>query len=157
MGLMAHLTDKNVIFERVEFSAGEIMKEKWKIDFPINFDNFQYTHNKRNKKEKPVFIDDDIKIMQIKDFNNSEKYIIFNAATHSDYIYKYKIIFKKINNDTQQVLYYYSDCCKNEKKREKIIKLKLPKNKYSGIYYLEIYAVDSFDNTSKPIIKRVII
>ena len=35
MGLIAYLNDKNIIFERVEFSTGEIEKEKWKIDFPI--------------------------------------------------------------------------------------------------------------------------
>ena len=133
------------------------MEEKWKIDFPINIDNFTYTFDKRNKNEKPVFHDDNIKIEQIQ-FNNSlEKYIVFNAATHSDYIYKYKIILKNVNNDKQNVLYYYSDYYKNEKKRQKIMKFKLPKDEYSGTYNLEIYAIDSFDNTSEPIKKEITI
>ena len=157
MGLIAHLTDKNIIFERVEFSTGEIMEEKWKIDFPINVDNFTFTFDKRNKNEKPVFHDDNIKIEQIQVNNSLEKYIVFNAATHSDYIYKYKIILKNVNNDKQNVLYYYSDYYKNEKKRQKIMKFKLPKDEYSGTYNLEIYAIDSFDNTSEPIKKEITI
>ena len=156
MGLIAHLTDKNVIFERVEFSTGEIMEEKWKIDFPINVNNFQYTFDKRNKKEKPVFHDNNVTIEQMQQNNILEKYIVFNAATHSDYIYRYKIILKRIDSDNQKVLYYYSDYYKNEKKRAKIMKFKLPKDEYSGTYNLEIYAMDSFDNTSEPIKKEII-
>ena len=157
MGLIAHLSDKNVIFERVEFSTGKIMDEKWKIDFPINVNNFPYTFAKRNKKEKPFFYDDNIKIEKMEKNNTLEKYIVFKAATHSDYIYKYKIVFKKKNNKTQKVLYYSSDYYKNKNKRKKTIKFKLPKNKFSGIYRLEIYAIDSFENTSEPIKKEVII
>ena len=156
MGLIAHLTDKNIIFERVEFSSGEIMEEKWKIDFPINVENFQYIFEKRNKKENPVFHDKNVKIEEKEEKNNLGKYIVFNAATHSDYIYRYKIILKRIDSDNQKVLYYYSDYYKNEKKRAKIMKFKLPKEEYSGTYNLEIYAMDSFDNTSEPIKKEII-
>ena len=157
MGLIAHLTDKNVIFERVEFSTGEIMEEKWQVDFPINANNFQYTFDKRNKKEKPVFNDNNIRIELIQENNISEKFIVFNAASHSDYIYKYKIFLKNKNNDTEKILYYYSDYYMNAKKRKKTIKFKLPKNDYSGSYYLEIYAIDSFDNISEPIKKEITI
>ena len=151
MGLIAHLTDKNIIFERVEFLTGEIMEEKWKIDFPINVDNFEYTFEKRNKKENPVFHDENIKIEEINENNVSANYIVFNAATHSDYVYKYKIILKNTNNINQKELYYYSDYYKNEKVRKKIVKFKLPELFDSGRYYIEIYAIDSFDNISEPI------
>ena len=157
MGLIAHLTDKNIIFERVEFLTGEIMEEKWKIDFPINVENFEYTFEKRNKKEQPVFHDDNIKIEEIKENNDFGKYIVFNAATHSDYIYKYKIILKKENYYDHQELYYYSDYYKNEKVRKKIMKFKLPSQIQSGIYNIEIYAIDSFDNISLPIKGRITI
>ena len=155
MGLIAHLTDKNVIFERIEFSTGQTMEEKWQIDFPINIFNFQYTFDKRNKKEKPIFHDNNIEIKKILINNIYEKYIVFTAATHSDYVYKYKIILKNINNNNQKVLYYYSDYYKSKKKRKKKVKFKLPKIGDSGIYFLEIYAIDSFDNTSNPIKKKV--
>ena len=157
MGLIAHLSDKNVIFERVEFSTGEIMEEKWQIDFPIKLDNFKYTFDKRNKKEKPIFNDKNITIEKIQQNNISDKYIIFNAATHSDYIYKYKIILKNKSNDTKKILYFYSDYYKSKKRMKKTIKLKLPKDEYSGKYYLEIYAIDSFDNISDPIKLEAII
>ena len=35
------------------------------------------------------------------------------------------------------------------------MKFKLPKEEYSGTYNLEIYAMDSFDNTSEPIKKEI--
>ena len=114
------------------------------------------TFDKRNKKEKPVFHDNNVTIEQMQQNNILEKYIVFNAATHSDYIYRYKIILKKMDSDNQKVLYYYSDYYKNEKKRAKIMKFKLPKDEYSGTYNLEIYAMDSFDNTSEPIKKEII-
>lgn len=158
MGLIAHLTDKNIIFERVEFSSGEIMEEKWKIDFPINVENFQYTFEKRNKKENPVFHDKNIKIEEKKEKNNLGKYIVFNAATHSDYIYRYKIILKDAkNNYNKKELYYYSDYYKNEKFRKKIMKYKLPNDVRPGTYYIEIYALDSFDNISEPIKGKITI
>ena len=37
------------------------------------------------------------------------------------------------------------------------MKFKLPKDEYSGTYNLEIYAIDSFDNTSEPIKKEITI
>ena len=119
MGLIAHLTEKNIIFERVEFYNGETLEEKWKIDCPINIENFVYTFDKRNKKEKPAFHDENINIEEVKEKNKYQKYIIFNAAIHSDYIYKYKIKFHKINNGLEKVFYYYSDYYKNEKKENK--------------------------------------
>jgi len=62
MGLLAHLTDKNIIFERVEFLTGHIMKEKWIINFPINISNIDYIYEKINKKEIPIFHNNIIKI-----------------------------------------------------------------------------------------------
>ena len=157
MGLIAHLTEKNIIFERVNFNTGEILEERWKIDFPINIKNFIYTFEKRNKKEKPVFHNDNIIIEEIKEKNKYKKYIIFNAAIHSDYVYIYKIVFKNINKDFEKVFYYYSDYYKNEKKREKTIKFKISKDIVSGFYKIEIYAIDSFDNISNKIEKKIFI
>ena len=76
MGLVAHLTDKNIIFERVRFLTEEIMDEKWKIDFPINVENFPYTFEKRNKKQKPIFPDENLKIEQIEKNNILENYYL---------------------------------------------------------------------------------
>ena len=151
MGLVAHLTDKNIIFERVRFLTEEIMDEKWKIDFPINVENFPYTFEKRNKKQKPIFPDENLKIEQIEKNNILENYIIFNAANHVDYVYRYKIILKEENNKIQKELYYYSDYYKNEKYRNKTMKFKLPNMNQPGIYNIVIYALDSFDNISNPL------
>ena len=152
MGLIAHLSDKNIIFERVEFLSEEIMDEKWKIDFPIKVENFQYTFYKRNKREKPIFPNGIIKIEEKKEKLFLNNYIIFDAATHLDYVYKYKIVLKsKIDINLKKELYYYSDYYKNEKKRNKIIKFKLPNGLNPGIYTIEIYAIDSFNNISQPI------
>ena len=157
MGLIAHLTDKKIIFERVEFNTGEIMEEKWKIDFPINIDNFPYTFEKMNKKVRPIFHDNYIKIEENKENNIFEKYIVFNAASHVDYVYTYKIILKKFNDNYQKELYYYSDYYKNIKKRKKELKFKLPKEIPLGEYNIEIYAIDSFSNISEPIKIKLII
>jgi Icc-related predicted phosphoesterase len=65
MGLIAHLSKENVIFDRIEFVTEEIMEEKWKIDFPIITSNFEYTFEKRNKKIKPIFSDkSEIKVLK---------------------------------------------------------------------------------------------
>ena len=152
MGLIAHLTDKNILFERVEFLSGYIMKEKWKIDFPINIKNFTYTFEKRNKKEYPIFHNPTIKIENKKINHILNRYIIFNAATHSHYINKYKIIFKsKRNKRYEKNLYYYSDYFKSQKKRNDVMKFKLPNNIKPDVYIIEVFAYDSFENESQPI------
>ena len=151
MGLIAHLTNKNIIFERVRFLTEEIMEEKWKINFPINVKEFEYTLEKLNKKEVPVFQNKTIKIEEKMENNFLNYYIVFNAASHSEYVYKYKIVLKSfMNKGIKKVLYYYSDYYKNKKERKKIMKFKLP-NINPGMYNIEIYAIDSFDNISQPL------
>ena len=151
MGLIAHLTNKNIIFERVRFLTEEIMEEKWKINFPINVKEFEYTLEKLNKKEVPVFQNKTIKIEEKMENNFLNYYIVFNAASHSEYVYKYKIVLKSfMNKGIKKVLYYYSDYYKNKKERKKIMKFKLP-NINPGMYNVEIYAIDSFDNISQPL------
>jgi hypothetical protein len=152
MGLIAHLSKENVIFDRIEFVTEEIMEEKWKIDFPIITSNFEYTFEKRNKKIKPIFSDkSEIKVLKEIVNNESKFFIEFNAASHEDYIYCYKIILKEINktNEIKQYL-YYSDYYKNKKFRDNIMKFELPKGLNSNQYNIEIYAIDSFNNISEP-------
>jgi hypothetical protein len=152
MGLIAHLSKENVIFDRIEFVTEEIMEEKWKIDFPIITSNFEYTFEKRNKKIKPIFSDkSEIKVLKEIVNNESKFYIEFNAASHEDYIYCYKIILKEINkNNETKEYYYYSDYYKNKKFRDNIMKFKLPNDLNSNQYNIEIYAIDSFNNISEP-------
>ena len=157
MGLIAYLNRENVIFERIEFSTEEILEEKWKIDFPINISNFVYTLEKMNKKVKPYFKDKgEIKIEIIKEKRfliiQKHNYFVFNAAIHPDYVYMYRIIFINKNDGKKKIYKYYSDYFKNEKLRKDIIKYKLPKDLTKGKYSVEIYAIDSFDNISKPLI-----
>jgi hypothetical protein len=152
MGLIAHLSKENIIFDRIEFVTEEIMEEKWKIDFPINISNFEYTFEKRNKKIKPFFSDkSEIKVLKEVVNDESKFYIEFNAASHEDYIYCYKIILKEINktNEIKQYL-YYSDYYKNKKFRDNIMKFELPKGLNNNQYNIEIYAIDSFNNISEP-------
>ena len=147
MGLIAYLNQDNVIFDRIQFDTEEILEEKWKINFPIKLSDFQYTFDKRNKKIKPIF-NDNVKITLEK--INNKNYIVFNSASHVDYVYIYKIILKtKDKNDIFEYL-FYSDYYKNEKSRKKIIKYELPKDLGSNQYNVEIYAIDSFDNISEP-------
>ena len=61
MGLIAFLTYDKVIFDRIEFANEEFMEESWQIDFPINTSNFKYNFEKRNKKIKPIFKDNNDK------------------------------------------------------------------------------------------------
>ena len=149
MGLIAHLNQNNIIFDRIEFYTEEIMEERWKIDFPINTSNFIYTFDKRNKKIKPIFKDTNGIKVETKEENNSIKnYIVFNAAFHQDYIYIYKIVF--INQNVNREYLYYSDYYKNKKLRKEILKFELPNNLKNGKYNVQIYAIDSFDNISEP-------
>ena len=55
-----------------------------------------------------------------------------------------------MNKGIKKVLYYYSDYYKKKKERKKIMKFKLP-NINPGMYNIEIYAIDSFDNISQPL------
>ena len=145
MGLIAHLSEDNVIFDRIEFLTKEIMDERWIINFPINSANFIYNFEKRNKKIKPVFTNNnDIKIEKL----NNQKFILFSAAHHDDYVYCYKLIFK--GNNFQNDYFYYSDYYKNKKFRKEVIEFKLPNKIPSGKYDVEIYAIDSFNNMSEP-------
>ena len=152
MGLIAHLSQNNVIFDRIEFVTEEIMEEKWKIDFPINPSNFEYTFEKRNKKIKPIFTDkSEIKVLKEVVDNETKFYIEFKAASHEDYIYCYKIILKDINKpDNVKQYYYYSDYYKNKKFRDNIMKYELPNDLNNKQYNIEIYAIDSFNNISEP-------
>ena len=147
MGLIAYLNHNNVIFDRIQFETEEILEEQWKIDFPIKISDFQYTFEKRNKKIKPVFIDkNEVSVEKI----DNKNYIVFNAAYHEDYVYKYKIILKSKDNYIQRTYLYYSDYYKNKKLRKEIIKFELRNVLVSSQYNVEIYAIDSFDNISEP-------
>ena len=149
MGLIANLNKDNIIFDRIEFSSEEIMEERWKIDFPINISNFIYGFDKRNKKIKPFFKDENgIKIEKKEENNAIKNYIVFNAAFHEDYVYIYKIVFK--NEKIKREYLYYSDYYKNKKLRKEIVKFELPNNLKNGKYNVQIYAIDTFDNISEP-------
>ena len=152
IGLIASLNEENVIFNRIEFSTEEIVDESWEIKFPINISEFRYTFDKRNKKIKPVFTDSNGIKIEKKNINKKNRnFIVFNAASHEDYIYFYKIIFKQKDNYyfTKEYL-YLSDYYRNKKLRKKILKFELPTDLNGNQYDVEIYAVDSFNNISNP-------
>ena len=145
MGLITHLNQDNFIVERIQFATEEILEEKWTINFPINTSDFKYAFDKRNKKIKPVFNDKNGIRLEKKDDKN---FLVFNSASHEDYVYIYKIIIK--NQDIYKIYLYYSDYYKNEKERKEVIHFELPKDFISDQYNVEIYAIDSFDNISEP-------
>ena len=150
MGLVAYLDSDKIIFERVKFSTREVMEEKWEIDFPIEKSKFKYTFEKMNKKIKPIFNDKDkIKVEKKGNKEKPENYIVFSSASHVDYVYNYKIVLKQKNKIIKE-LYYYSDYYKNEKFRNKTMHYMLPNTLDKGKYDVEIYATDSFNNTSTP-------
>ena len=150
MGLVAYLDSDKIIFERVKFSTREVMEEKWEIDFPIEKSKFKYTFEKMNKKIKPIFNDKDkIKVEKKGNKEKPENYIVFSSASHVDYVYNYKIVLKHKNKIVKE-LYYYSDYYKNEKFRNKTMHFMLPNTLDKGKYDVEIYATDSFNNTSTP-------
>ena len=157
MGLIAHLNNNKIIFERVEFLTETILEEKWKIDFPLKTENFSYTFEKRNKKKIPIFPGASIKIKKNVINNLENIYIIFNAANHIDYVNKYKILIENKTNGRKKCLYYYSYYYKNSRQKYKTMKFKLPHYLKHGKYYIEIYAYDPFDNESKPIKGQIII
>ena len=152
MGLIVYLNNNSVIFDRIKFSTEEIMEERWNIKFPLNISNFNYNFDKMNKKIKPVFVDKSkIEIKKININNNDTIFIIFNAALHKDYVYKYKIELKsKDKKENNRIYYYYSDYYKGKKSRQKILKFELPKDLNRGKYNVYIYAIDTFGNTSEP-------
>lgn len=149
MGLIAYLNEDNVIFDRIQFSSEEILEERWNINFPMNTSNFIYKFEKMNKKIKPIFIDKNrIKIEKI---NNKTIFIIFTAALHQEYVYKYKIVFRNMEKqENNRIYYYYSDYYKSKNNRKKILKFELPNDINRGKYNIDIYAIDTFDNISKP-------
>ena len=92
MGLLAYLNEESVTFDRIDFFTEEAMEESWKINFPIIKPNFINNFEKRNNNIKPSFTDNnEIKIEKVKNKN----FIVFNAASHEDYVYSYKIILNK--------------------------------------------------------------
>jgi Icc-related predicted phosphoesterase len=98
MGLIAYLNEKSVIFSRVEFSTGEVLDERWKIDFPIDVNKFKYNFEKRNKKIKPIFTsDNNIKIEKEYNRETYKRFIVFNSASHCDYVYIYKIVLMSLH------------------------------------------------------------
>jgi len=92
MGLIFYLNENNAVFDRIQFFNEEIMDERWNINFPIDVSKFKYKFNLMNKKMKPVFDKvSKINIQKINRNNNIRIFIIFKAAVHIDYVYRYKI------------------------------------------------------------------
>ena len=152
MGLIVYLNENNVIFDRIQFFNEEIMEERWNINFPINVSNFNYKFDKMNKKIKPILDKKNkIEIKKINMNNKNRTFIIFNAALHEDYVYRYKVYLKsKEKPENNKIYYYYSDYYKNKKDRKKLLKFELPRDINKGKYNIYIYAMDSFDNISDP-------
>ena len=148
MGLIVSLNENNVIFDRIQFSNEEILEEKWNINFPMNSSNFIYKFEKMNKKIKPFFFDKNR--IKIKNYNN-KIFVIFKAAFHQDYVYKYKIVLKnREKKENNKIYYYYSDYYKLKNNRQNILKFEIPNDINRGKYNIHIYAIDTFDNISKP-------
>ena len=152
MGLIVYLKKNNVIFDRIQFSTEEILEERWNIKFPINSSNFNYKFDKMNKKIKPFFDDKNrMKIIIINKKNNKKILIIFKAAFHQDYVYKYKIVLKNTEKqENNRIYYFYSDYYKSKKNRQKILRFEIPNDINRGKYKIDIYAIDTFGNISKP-------
>ena len=153
MGLIVSLNKNNVIFDRIQFSTEEILEERWNINFPMNSSNFNYKFDKMNNKIKPFFDDKSrikIKIINNKNFNK-KILIIFKAAFHQDYVYKYKIVLKnREKKENNRIYYFYSDYYKSKKNRQKILSFTIPNDINRGKYKIDIYAIDTFGNISKP-------
>ena len=149
MGFIAHLTDNNIIFERIEFLTEKVIDERWIINFPIYVENFKYTFKKRNKVAIPTFKNKMINIEKMKNKNSINLYVTFYETKYFDYINLYKIILKNmVSRYKKYTFLYYSDYYKTVNKRKNKIKLRLPNLIIPGIYDIEIRAIDSFENES---------
>ena len=150
MGIIAKLNENKIIMERIYFMTEQILKDKWIINFPINKENFDYTLDKLSKNIKPPFFEESNKI----EYDESKRLIKFLSAIHERYVYCYRLILKNSYNK-EIVLKYYSDYYILPKLRKKEVELYIPININSGDYNIEIYAVDSFGQESKPLLYSI--
>ena len=151
MGLIADLNRTNIVFNRIFFTTEEILSEKWIINFPIKKNDFIYTTDLLEKKNKPPYFREGDKLKVEKNKNT----IKFNAAIHKKYIHYYLVVLINKKNNGRYELKYYTDYYKHPKYWKKEIILNLPINIKSGNYFIKIYAVDSFDQKSDPLVEEL--
>lgn len=148
MGLIANLNRNNIVFKRVFFIYEEFLNKTWVVNFPIKKNEFLYTIDLMEKENKPPYFKEGEKLEIVKNMN----IIKFNAAVHEKYVHHYLIVFiNKINNGRYE-LKYYSDYYMHPKFWKKKITLNLPIDIKSGNYFIQVYAVDSFDLKSNPLV-----
>ena len=151
MGIIAELNENKISMERIYLMTEEKLEDKWIINFPIKVSNFEYTLDKLSKNINPPFFEDSNKI----EYDENKRLIKFLSAVHERYVYCYKIIFKNTNN-LETVLKYYSDYYMIPKFRKKEVELYIPTNRINNeTYNIEIYAVDSFGQESKPLLSSI--
>ena len=103
MGLIMDITENKCEIQRISFETGKFYETPWIIDIPVNKINFRYTFDKRIKeRNQPVFKfekEKDKEIVFEKDEKIKEGYAIkFIAACHDNFVQKYRIELKNIQN-----------------------------------------------------------
>jgi hypothetical protein len=164
MGLIMDLTDNQCKIQRISFAENGILYgEPWIVDVPIDKNNFRYTLDKRlMKRNRPVFKfknEEDKKIILEKDDKIKSGYALkFIAASHEDFVYKYKVVLKNVKNNEIKEIFYVSDHFLLPKDRKSIMRYQFNKNGLDkGEYNIKIYAIESFGKESENFLEGNII
>ena len=154
MGLIMDITENKCEIQRISFETGKFYEKPWIIDIPINKNNFRYTFEKRIKERNPPVFkfekEKDKEIIFEKDEKIKEGYAIkFIAAFQDNFVQKYRIELKNIQNNQIENLFYASDFYLMPEDRKKILRYKFNSNKLNkGEYVIRIYAIESFGKES---------
>ena len=155
MGLIMDITSDKCLIQRISFEKDQFYDKPWIIDIPVDKNNFRYTFDKIIKGiNPPVFKfdnEEDKKIILENDEKISYGYALkFKAAYHENFVYKYKVVLKQVEDNKTIEIFYPSDYFLMPADRKKIMRYKLDKTGLNnGEYLIKIYAIETFGKESE--------
>ncbi|MGL5378361.1 metallophosphoesterase [Clostridium sp.] len=146
-GMILRVSEDKVDIERLDFHNDEVIKENWTVELPSSKENFKYTDERSEERNKPFFrADANITASNI---NEDSASITFDQGEHEDFVHSYKIdaVNKSTGAVEKSVLafseFYFGSNMPNS------LSFKIDGLKSNTEYDLNVYAIESFGKVSE--------
>ena len=127
----------------------------WSIPLPFRPESAPYTfENRRKNRTAPEFAPGTDVLLR---FDFGYLFLIFDQAHHPDFVHSYKIRVSRQDGTLVGEYTYISDFYRLPEHRDKRMFCRLPDKTLKGgeVYRFEIYPVESFGHTGKPLVANI--
>lgn len=154
-GLIVNVYEDNTVqIKRRDFHNDEWIKKDWIIEKPIDKNNFIYTSDRINHRDRPYFTNDSI--INVDNITENSSTITFSKGNHDDFVHSYKIeVINKTTNILEQTLKVISDFYLGIRKMKPTLTKEIYGLNSGTNYEIKIKAIESFGLESQSILTTI--